>query len=110
MSALTANACEICFTEVWDHFILMNTFIFHSLVPKMLFRKYEQHQTLVEKNTLDPVYKDESFVYDVSKNLMTLDGTCIIFTVLDHDVLGSNDLEGEAVIPLNILSGVAANG
>jgi len=53
------------------------------------------------------VYEGASFDYEVDKNLMAQDGTCIIFSVFDHDLISANDFEGEAVIPLNILEGVA---
>lgn len=63
------------------------------------------HQTLVEKKTVNPVFNDESFSYEVDPAFLKLEGIMVVFTVLDHDVIGRNDLEGEAVLPLCILDG-----
>ena len=76
------------------------------LVPKMLFKKENSQQTLVVKKTLDPIFKDESFVFSVQPSLAALEGTMLCFSVLDHDVISANDLEGEAVLPLNMLDGM----
>lgn len=34
------------------------------------------------------------------------DGACLLFTVLDHDRLGTDDLEGEAFLPLRSVPGL----
>jgi hypothetical protein len=36
----------------------------------------------------------------------TKDGACLLLTVLDHDTLGANDLEGEAFLPLCTVPGM----
>ena len=74
----------------------------------MMFRDQRSHQTLVQKNTLDPLWEEENFTFPVERSLVAQEGTVAIFTVLDHDIISSNDLEGEAVLPLNILDGIAA--
>lgn len=35
------------------------------------------------------------------------DGACLLLTVLDHDTLGTDDLEGEAFLPLRSVPGLA---
>lgn len=34
------------------------------------------------------------------------DGVCLLLTVLDHDTLGADDLEGEAFLPLRLVHGL----
>ena len=72
----------------------------------MMFRNQQSNRTFVEKNTLNPIWTEENFMFDVEKSLMKQEGTVVIFTVLDRDILSSDDLEGEAVLPLNILDGI----
>ncbi|CAK8687755.1 unnamed protein product [Clavelina lepadiformis] len=85
---------------------LSDPFVQIRLVPRMLFKKENSQQTLVVKKTLDPIFKDESFVFSVQPSLAALEGTMLCFSVLDHDVISANDLEGEAVLPLNMLDGM----
>ncbi|XP_078492943.1 BAI1-associated protein 3-like [Ciona intestinalis] len=80
---------------------LSDPFVTVRLAPKMTFKDNSTRQTLVEKKTVNPVFTDESFVFEVDRSTMELEGMVVIFTVLDHDVLSANDLEGEAVLPLN---------
>uniref|UniRef100_F6UTA8 C2 domain-containing protein n=1 Tax=Ciona intestinalis TaxID=7719 RepID=F6UTA8_CIOIN len=80
---------------------LSDPFVTVRLAPKMTFKDNSTRQTLVEKKTVNPVFTDESFVFEVERSTMELEGMVVIFTVLDHDVLSANDLEGEAVLPLN---------
>lgn len=35
------------------------------------------------------------------------DGACLLLTVLDHDTLGADDLEGEAFLPLRSVLGLS---
>lgn len=85
----------------------LETFSFNRrLAPAMMFPDLREQQTLVVKKTLDPIFDNESFAFGVPKDKVLLDGAVVHFTVLDHDVIGSNDLEGEAVLPLNMLDGV----
>lgn len=35
------------------------------------------------------------------------DGACLLLTVLDHDTLGADDLEGEAFLPLRSVMGLS---
>uniref|UniRef100_H2ZHP5 C2 domain-containing protein n=1 Tax=Ciona savignyi TaxID=51511 RepID=H2ZHP5_CIOSA len=79
---------------------LSDPFVTLRLAPKMSFNDNGMRQTLVEKKTVNPVFNEESFTFEVAKDLAQLEGMAIIFTVLDHDVLSANDLEGEAVLPL----------
>ena len=76
----------------------------------MMFRHERTFQTLVKKSTLSPVWDRENFTFDVPRSLAEQEGTVILFTVLDHDVISANDLEGEAVLPINLLEGVRSNG
>lgn len=38
------------------------------------------------------------------------DAACLLLTVLDHDTLGTDDLEGEAFLPLRSVPGLAGAG
>lgn len=37
------------------------------------------------------------------------DGACLLLTVLDHDTLGADDLEGEAFLPLCSVPGLSGS-
>lgn len=37
------------------------------------------------------------------------DGSCLLLTVLDHDTLGADDLEGEAFLPLRGVPGLTSS-
>lgn len=42
----------------------------------------------------------------VPAELCRKDGACLLLTVLDHDTLGADDLEGEAFLPLRLVHGL----
>ena len=68
----------------------------------MLFKQQSTVQTDYKKKTLHPLWNEE-FTFQVEKKIMEEDGNVIIFAVFDYDVFASNELEGEAVIPLKII-------
>ena len=64
-------------------------------------------KTKVYKKTLDPIFDDDKFVFPVSHDDCQLKEMMIHFGVFDHDFVGYNDLEGEAVLPLSLVPGIA---
>ncbi len=58
------------------------------------------------KKTLNPIFEDEPFAFEVPRALCSLEGAMLHFGVFDHDFVGSNDLEGECVLPLRELHGL----
>ena len=68
----------------------------------MLFKDQPTYQTNVMKRTLDPLWNEE-FSFHVPHSLAEEEGTVIVFAVFDYDIISSNELEGEAVLPLKVL-------
>ena len=70
-----------------------------------MFPHVDVKKTSVEKKTVDPLF-DCSFVLDVDYKTVCKEGTFLHFAVFDADVIGRDELEGEAVLPLSSLDGV----
>ncbi|XP_039273760.2 protein unc-13 homolog D-like [Styela clava] len=85
---------------------LSDPFVQLTLMPRMMFPTHRQVQTLHKKKTLNPIFEGESFSFKVNREDAQQDGTMIAFTVLDHDVIGKNDLEGECFLPMCKLDGL----
>lgn len=85
---------------------LSDPFVQITLMPKMMFPNLRMLQTLEKKKTLNPFFESESFTFNVSHELVMQEGAVMVFTVLDYDLIGRNDLEGECVLPLDMLDGV----
>uniref|UniRef100_A0A8C3NQW7 Uncharacterized protein n=1 Tax=Geospiza parvula TaxID=87175 RepID=A0A8C3NQW7_GEOPR len=60
---------------------------------------------LTLENELHPLF-DEAFDFLIPSEKCRQEGACLLLTVFDYDVLGSNDLEGEAFFPLCCLPGL----
>ena len=56
----------------------------------------------MKAKTLNPLWNEE-FSFKVEPKAMEEEGTVIICAVLDYDRISSNELEGEAVIPLKVI-------
>lgn len=74
-------------------------FIQLTLEPRHEFPEVMARTTQCIKNNLHPLF-DEVFEFLVSPDKCQQDGACLLLTVFDHDTLGTNDLEGEAFLPL----------
>ncbi|CAD7082875.1 unnamed protein product [Hermetia illucens] len=81
-------------------------FVIIELLPRRVFTHCAEQQTNVHKKTLNPNF-DECFEFSVTLEQCLSDGAMIAFTVMDHDVLTSNDFAGEAFLALGNIPGVA---
>jgi hypothetical protein len=76
--------------------------------PRYLFPNVEKKTSSVIKKCLNPIY-EEVFEMNVSLSCMIQPCAVIHFTVMDHDLVWSNDFEGEAFLELSSLPGVKTN-
>nr|XP_051686332.1 BAI1-associated protein 3 isoform X2 [Oryctolagus cuniculus] len=85
---------------------LSDPFVIVELGPPHLFPLVRSQKTQVKARTLHPVY-DELFHFSVPAEACRRRGACVLFTVMDHDWLSTNDFAGEAALGLGGVSGVA---
>ncbi|XP_068100634.1 BAI1-associated protein 3 isoform X2 [Hyperolius riggenbachi] len=85
---------------------LSDPFVIIELCPHHIFPLVKSQRTQVKAKTLHPVF-DELFYFPVSSDLCRRKGACIVFTVMDHDWLSTNDFAGEAVLPMNTIYGLS---
>ncbi|XP_011822318.1 PREDICTED: BAI1-associated protein 3 isoform X1 [Mandrillus leucophaeus] len=85
---------------------LSDPFVIVELGPPHLFPLVRSQRTQVKTRTLHPVY-DELFYFSVPAEACRRRGACVLFTVMDHDWLSTNDFAGEAALGLGGVSGVA---
>ncbi|KAL6435453.1 hypothetical protein ACFW04_005437 [Cataglyphis niger] len=81
-------------------------FVIIELLPRRMFEHCAEQQTNVKKRTLNPMF-DECFEFSVHVEQCRDPNAMILFTVMDHDVLTSNDFAGEAFLGLSTIPGVA---
>uniref|UniRef100_A0A8C6RWX5 Protein unc-13 homolog D n=1 Tax=Nannospalax galili TaxID=1026970 RepID=A0A8C6RWX5_NANGA len=74
-------------------------FVQLTLEPRHEFPELAPRETQKHKKDLHPLF-DETFEFLVPAEPCQKDGACLLLTVLDHDTLGTDDLEGEAFLPL----------
>ncbi|XP_044531082.1 protein unc-13 homolog D [Gracilinanus agilis] len=87
-------------------------FVQLTLEPRHEFTEVAPRETQKFKKELHPLF-DEAFEFLVSPESCQKEGNCLLLTVLDHDTLGTDDLEGEAFLPLSTvlkLSGDSSPG
>ncbi|XP_018419766.1 PREDICTED: BAI1-associated protein 3 [Nanorana parkeri] len=84
---------------------LSDPFVIIELCPNHIFPLVKGQRTQVKAKTLHPVY-DELFYFSVSSEQCRRKAACIVFTVMDHDWLSTNDFAGEAVLPMNVIYGL----
>ncbi|XP_040294742.1 protein unc-13 homolog D isoform X1 [Bufo bufo] len=80
-------------------------FVQLTLEPKHVFPAVELRSTEVKKSELNPLY-DETFDFLVTPEQCEVPGACLMLTVFDYDAILSNDLEGEAFLPLADVPGL----
>ncbi|XP_074121257.1 protein unc-13 homolog D isoform X1 [Sminthopsis crassicaudata] len=83
-------------------------FVQLTLEPRHEFAEVAPRETQKFKKELHPLF-DEAFEFLVSLESCQKEGNCLLLTVLDHDRLGTNDLEGEAFLPLNTVLGLSGD-
>uniref|UniRef100_A0A646QF95 BAI1-associated protein 3 n=1 Tax=Hemiscolopendra marginata TaxID=943146 RepID=A0A646QF95_9MYRI len=81
-------------------------FVIIELLPQSVFSNCPAQRTRVQKKTLTPIF-EEIFEYPATLDQCHLAEAMIQFTVMDHDVVLSNDFAGEAFLSLNGIPGVA---
>ncbi|XP_017598680.1 PREDICTED: protein unc-13 homolog D [Corvus brachyrhynchos] len=80
-------------------------FVQLTLEPRHEFPEVVARTTQCKKNELHPLF-DEAFDFLIPPEKCRQGGACLLLTVFDYDVLGANDLEGEAFFPLCHLPGL----
>ncbi|XP_059010734.1 BAI1-associated protein 3 [Mustela lutreola] len=85
---------------------LSDPFVIVELGPPHLFPLVRSQRTQVKSRTLHPVY-DELFYFSVPAEACRRRGACVLFTVMDHDWLSTNDFAGEAALSLGTIGGIA---
>ncbi|XP_072610258.1 BAI1-associated protein 3 isoform X2 [Vulpes vulpes] len=85
---------------------LSDPFVIVELGPPHLFPLVRSQRTQVKSRTLHPVY-DELFYFSVPAEACRRRGACVLFTVMDHDWLSTNDFAGEAALGLGSIGGIA---
>ncbi|KAL6094641.1 unc13d [Pungitius sinensis] len=85
---------------------LSDPFVQLSLEPNHVFPEVETRCTRIKSRDLNPLF-EEAFEFLVSLDQCRAPGACLVLTVLDHDMLMTDDFEGEAFLALKGLPGVA---
>ncbi|XP_065550182.1 protein unc-13 homolog D isoform X3 [Lathamus discolor] len=80
-------------------------FIQLTLEPRHEFPEVVARATQCKRNELHPLF-DEAFDFLIPAEKCRQEGACLLLTVFDYDMLGANDLEGEAFFPLCHLPGL----
>ncbi|XP_050837509.1 protein unc-13 homolog D isoform X3 [Serinus canaria] len=80
-------------------------FVQLTLEPRHEFPEVVARTTQCKRNELHPLF-DEAFDFLIPSEKCRQEGACLLLTVFDYDLLGSNDLEGEAFFPLCRLPGL----
>ncbi|XP_045155793.1 protein unc-13 homolog D isoform X2 [Echinops telfairi] len=80
-------------------------FVQLTLEPRHVFPELAPRETQKHKKDLHPLF-DETFEFLVPAEPCQEEGACLLLTVLDHDTLGADDLEGEAFLPLHSVRGL----
>ncbi|ELK30131.1 BAI1-associated protein 3 [Myotis davidii] len=84
---------------------LSDPFVIVELGPPHFFPLVHSQRTQVKSRTLHPVY-DELFYFSVPAEVCRRRGACVLFTVMDHDWLSTNDFAGEAALGLGSIGGI----
>ncbi|KAK2714094.1 hypothetical protein QYM36_008626 [Artemia franciscana] len=88
---------------------LSDPFVIVELLPRTTFSHCVEQRTAVHRRTLNPVF-DECFEFSVTAKQCRGDGSAILFTVMDYDVITANDFAGEAFLQLLSIPGISNGG
>lgn len=80
-------------------------FVIIEILPQSVFTQCPTQRTRVQKKTLTPIF-EEIFEYPATLEQCNALGAMIQFTVMDHDMVLSNDFAGEAFLPLDHIPGI----
>ncbi|CAF3367333.1 unnamed protein product [Rotaria socialis] len=84
---------------------LSDPYVEIQLCPKFLYPHIEKQQTSIIKKSLNPSF-NEKFEFRLTEKECTLSSGFIHFIVMDHDLMWSNDFEGEAFLEISKLPGI----
>ncbi|KAM8887841.1 protein unc-13 homolog D [Synchiropus picturatus] len=84
---------------------LSDPYVQLCLEPKHIFPLVETRSTQTKSCDLNPLF-DECFDFMVSLEQCQAPGACLVVTVLDYDMLITDDFEGEAFLALKAIPGV----
>ncbi|CAM4874974.1 unnamed protein product [Rotaria socialis] len=84
---------------------LSDPYVELQLCPNFLYPHIEKQQTTVIKKTLNPQF-NEKFEFRLTEKECNLSGGIVHFIVMDHDLMWSNDFEGEAFLEIWKITGI----
>ncbi|CAF0914776.1 unnamed protein product [Rotaria sordida] len=84
---------------------LSDPYVEVQLCPRFLYPHLEKQQTSVIKKTLNPHF-NEKFEFRLTEKECNLSGGIVHFIVMDHDLMWSNDFEGEAFLEIWKITGI----
>ncbi|CAF1066209.1 unnamed protein product [Adineta ricciae] len=84
---------------------LSDPYVVIQLCPTFLYPHIEKQQTSIIKKTLNPQF-NEKFEFRLTEKECGLSGGIVHFVVMDHDLMWSNDFEGEAFLEISKITGV----
>lgn len=84
---------------------LSDPYVEVELKPRYIFPECHKQTTSIIKKTLNPKF-EEKFEFKISEQSCLTPGAVIHLTAMDHDLIGSNDFEGEVFIELSSVPGV----
>ena len=76
---------------------LSDPYVVISLQPQVIIGSRSQ-KTKVMEQTLQPVYNQLFTFTNIPQDLVVQPGVCLLFTVMDRDLVKSDDFAGEVVI------------
>ncbi|XP_061665757.1 protein unc-13 homolog D [Syngnathoides biaculeatus] len=85
---------------------LSDPYVKLCLEPYHTFPLVEPCCTQIKSCDLNPLF-DEAFEFLIGLEQCQAPGACLVVTVLDHDILRTDDFEGEAFLSLKDIPGVA---
>ncbi|CAF1177982.1 unnamed protein product [Rotaria sp. Silwood1] len=85
---------------------LSDPYVEVQLCPRFLYPHIEKQQTsVIKKKTLNPQF-NEKFEFRLTEKECNLSGEIVHFIVMDHDLMWSNDFEGEAFLEIWKITGI----
>ncbi|XP_038064118.1 protein unc-13 homolog D-like isoform X2 [Patiria miniata] len=84
---------------------MSDPYVILELQPSFVFPKSSPRKSKIVKETVHPLF-DETFEFPVTKDQCKNRGACLHLIMYDHDVIGSDDLEGETFLSLQDIPGV----
>ncbi|UJR07768.1 hypothetical protein I4U23_012051 [Adineta vaga] len=84
---------------------LSDPYVEIQISPTFLYPHFEKQQTSVIKKTLNPQF-NEKFEFRLTEKECNQAGGIVHFIVMDHDLMWSNDFEGEAFLEISKITGL----